>query len=182
MKIIAILLSILVMPFGLALHAEEAAAAPVQATKTTQVNPQGTMEKTLSIIKPDAVQSNHIGDIISRFEKSGLRIAAIKMTTLSQDQAGRFYQEHSERPFYNDLVKFMTSGPVVILVLEGQDAVKSNRTLMGATDPAKADKGTLRADFAESKTRNAVHGSDSSESAAREISFFFMPNEISERY
>lgn len=139
------------------------------------------IEQTLSIIKPDAVQNNHIGEIISRFEQAGLKIAAIKMTTLSKDQAGKFYQVHRDRPFYRDLVDFMSSGPVVILVLEGNQAITKNREIMGATDPKKADKGTLRSDFAESVTRNAVHGSDSPETAKEEIQFFFQPSDISHR-
>ena len=135
-------------------------------------------ERTLSIIKPDAVQKNSIGDIISRFEHAGLHVVGIKMLQLNKDQAGKFYQEHKDRPFYPKLVEFMSSGPVVVLVLEGDQAVAKNRQLMGATDPAKAEKGTLRADFAQSMTYNAVHGSDSPESSKREILFFFQPNEI----
>lgn len=135
-------------------------------------------EYTLSLIKPDAVSANHIGDIIARFEKAGLHIAAIKMVSLSKQQAEQFYAEHKERPFYPDLVTFMTSGPIVAIVLEGNNAVAKNRELMGATDPQKAEKGTLRADFAQSKQKNAVHGSDSPESAKREVTFFFTPAEI----
>lgn len=146
-----------------------------------QQKPVAAVEQTLSIIKPDAVQNNHIGEIISRFEQAGLKIAAIKMTTLSKDQAGKFYNVHRDRPFYRDLVDFMSSGPVVILVLEGNQAITKNREIMGATDPKKADRGTLRADFAESVTRNAVHGSDSPETAKEEIQFFFQPNDISHR-
>lgn len=141
----------------------------------TQVS---TQEKTLSIIKPDAVEDNNIGEIISRFEDAGLKIAAIKMVRLSDKQAGDFYAVHKDRPFYKDLVTFMSSGPVVVMVLEGPDAVAKNRALMGATDPKKAAEGTLRADFAESVQRNAVHGSDSPESAATEIQFFFQPSDI----
>ncbi len=162
---------------------------PAYRTNTTeatrpavvQQRPVAAVEQTLSIIKPDAVQNNHIGEIISRFEQSGLRIAAIKMTTLSKDQAGKFYQVHRDRPFYRDLVDFMSSGPVVILVLEGNQAITKNREIMGATDPKKADRGSLRADFAESVTRNAVHGSDSPETAKEEIQFFFQPSDISHR-
>lgn len=130
-------------------------------------------EQTLSIIKPDAVQAHHIGDVISRFETNGLTIAELKMTKLTKDQAENFYAEHKGRPFYPNLVEYMTSGPVVVMVLDGDSAVTKNRTLMGATDPKKADKGTLRADFGTSIEHNAVHGSDSIESAKREITFFF---------
>jgi nucleoside-diphosphate kinase len=147
-----------------------------------QVQPIGAMEQTLSIIKPDAVASNHIGDIISRFEREGLRIAAIKMALLTQNQAGKFYNAHHDRPFYPELVKFMSSGPVVVMVLEGENAIAKNRQLMGATNPQKAERGTIRAEFAESVTRNAVHGSDSPEAAQEEISFFFQPNEIFKRF
>lgn len=135
-------------------------------------------ERTLSILKPDALKNNHVGDIISRFEKDGLRVVAIKMTKLSPEQAGQFYNVHRDRPFYKSLVQYMSSGPVVILVLEGKQAISKNRALMGATDPKKADKGTIRADFAQSMTENAVHGSDSPESAQQEILFFFKPQEI----
>lgn len=139
-----------------------------------------TKEQTLSIIKPDAVAANHTGEIISRFEKAGLRIAAIKMQKLSNEQAKAFYAIHSERPFFNDLTTFMSSGPSVAIVLEGPNAVAKNREIMGATDFKKADKGSLRADFAQSITKNAVHGSDSIENAKTEIAFFFKPNEIFE--
>ncbi len=135
--------------------------------------PVTNQERTLSIIKPDAVKGNHIGDIISRFEKSGLKIAEIKMVRLSPSQAGEFYGEHHGKPFYDDLVRFMTSGPVVVIVLEGNNAIAKNREIMGATNPEKAMKGTIRADFAQSVTENSVHGSDSPESAQREIGFFF---------
>jgi nucleoside diphosphate kinase len=135
-------------------------------------------EQTLSIIKPDAVKNHYIGSIVSRFEDEKLNIDAIKMTRLTKEQAEKFYAEHRERPFFNDLVEFMTSGPIVAIVLEGNDAIAKNRKIMGATDPKKADKGTLRADFAESMTRNAVHGSDSPEAAQREIQFFFKTDEI----
>src|SRR5262249_35446320 len=138
--------------------------------------PQQKIERTLSILKPDAVRNRHIGDIISRFEDSGLRIAAIKMVRLTPEQAAQFYNIHRERPFYKELVQFMSSGPVVVMVLEGDQAVSKNRQLMGATDPSKAEKGTIRAEYAESISRNAVHGSDSVESANQEIPFFFRPN------
>ena len=136
------------------------------------------MEKTLSIIKPDAVKKGVIGKIIDRFESNGLRVAAMKKIQLTDVTAGGFYAEHKERPFFNDLVKFMTSGPVVIMVLEGKDAISKNRDLMGATNPKEAAKGTIRADFAQSIDANAVHGSDSSQSAAREIKYFFSDIEI----
>jgi nucleoside-diphosphate kinase len=131
------------------------------------------IQQTLSIIKPDAVAKNVIGKIIDRFESNGLKIAAAKKMSLSATQAGEFYAEHKARPFYGELVSFMTSGPVVVMVLEGENAIMKNRDLMGATDPKKADAGTIRADFAESIDANAVHGSDSEEAAKREISFFF---------
>ena len=136
------------------------------------------MQQTLSIIKPDAVKKGVIGKIISRFETNGLRIAAAKKMQLSRYDAGKFYEIHKERPFYNDLIDFMTSGPVVVMVLEGEDAVAKNRELMGATDPKKAEKGTIRADFAESIDANAVHGSDSLENAKNEIAFFFAKREM----
>jgi len=139
-------------------------------------------EKTLSIIKPDAVKSNHIGDIIQRFEQSGLRVSAIQMKHLTEKQAGDFYAVHKERPFYGELVRFMSSGPVVVMVLEGENAVARNREIMGATDPAKASSGTLRHDFAKSVTENAVHGSDSQENAKQEILFFFAGDELQERF
>lgn len=136
------------------------------------------MEQTLSIIKPDAVKKNVIGKIISRFEDNGLKIRAIKKIVLSDAVAGAFYDIHKQRPFFNDLVKFMTSGPVVVMVLEGENAVKKNRELMGDTDPKKAKSGTIRADFAESIDANAVHGSDSLENAKNEIAFFFAKTEL----
>lgn len=139
------------------------------------------VERTLSIIKPDAVAKNVIGEIMSRFEKAGLKIAAAKMLQLSDEQAQGFYAEHEGRPFFADLVSFMTSGPVVVQVLEGENAVGTNRDLMGATNPKEAAAGTIRADFAEAIDANAVHGSDSSASAAREIAFFFRENEICSR-
>lgn len=137
------------------------------------------MERTLSIIKPDAVKKNAIGKIIDRFESNGLRIAAMRKLQLSTQNAQDFYAIHKERPFFRDLVDFMTSGPVVVLVLEGENAVRKNRELMGDTDPKKAQKGTIRADFAESIDANAVHGSDSLENAKNEIAFFFSQTQIS---
>lgn len=131
------------------------------------------VERTLSIIKPDAVSKNVIGEIYTRFEKAGLSIVAAKMTQLDAEVAGGFYAEHSERPFFGDLVSFMTSGPVIVQVLEGENAIATHRDLMGATNPADADAGTIRADFAQSIDENAVHGSDSAESAEREIAYFF---------
>ena len=139
------------------------------------------VERTLSIIKPDAVAKNVIGKIYSRFETNGLKIVAAKMMHMNEDKAGGFYAEHKERPFYGDLVGFMTSGPVIVQVLEGEGAVTKNRDLMGATNPAEAAKGTIRADFAQSIDANAVHGSDSAESAAREIAYFFTADEICPR-
>lgn len=130
-------------------------------------------ERTLSIIKPDAVAKNVVGQILSRFESAGLHIVACKMQQLTQEQAEGFYAEHSERPFFGHLVSFMTSGPVVVQVLEGEGAVNKNRDLMGATNPQEAAEGTIRGDFAESIDANAVHGSDSTTSAAREIAYFF---------
>ena len=138
-------------------------------------------ERTLSIIKPDAVGKNVIGEIYTRFESAGLRIAASRMMQLSDSTAGGFYAEHKGRPFYDDLVKFMTSGPVVVQVLEGEGAIAKNRDLMGATNPQEAAAGTIRADFATTIDANAVHGSDSPESAAREIAYFFAANEVFER-
>lgn len=131
------------------------------------------IERTFSIIKPDAVAKNIIGEIYSRFEKGGLRIVAAKMLHLTREQAEGFYAVHKERPFYKDLVEFMTSGPVMVQVLEGDNAVVKNRELMGATNPQDADPGTIRADFAETVDENAVHGSDAPETAAQEIEFFF---------
>jgi nucleoside-diphosphate kinase len=131
------------------------------------------VERTLSIIKPDAVAKNVIGQILSRFEQADLRIVAAKMVQLSQADAEGFYAEHKERPFFKDLVSFMTSGPVVVQVLEGEGAVLKNRELMGATNPKEAAPGTIRADFADSIDANAVHGSDAAETAAQEIKYFF---------
>lgn len=136
------------------------------------------MEQTLSILKPDAVKKGVIGKIVDRFESNGLRVAAMKKLQLSQAEAGNFYIVHKDRPFYGELIEFMTSGPVVAMVLEGENAVAKNRELMGATDPKKAEKGTVRADFAESIDANAVHGSDSLENAKVEIAFFFANKEI----
>ena len=131
------------------------------------------IQRTLSIIKPDAVAKNVIGQILARFEGAGLKVIAARMAHLSEQEAGQFYAVHKERPFYKDLVSFMTSGPVMIQVLEGEDAIAQNRALMGATDPKKAEAGTIRADFAESIDANAVHGSDAPETAAVEVAFFF---------
>ncbi|NDU86148.1 MAG: nucleoside-diphosphate kinase [Ferrovum sp.] len=131
------------------------------------------LERTLSILKPDAVAKNVIGEIYSRFEKAGLKIVAARMAWLSQNEAEGFYAVHRHRPFFNDLVKFMISGPVMIQVLEGENAILRHRDLMGATDPKKADAGTIRADFAESIDANAVHGSDGVDTAAVEIAYFF---------
>jgi nucleoside-diphosphate kinase len=131
------------------------------------------VEQTLSIIKPDGVQKNLIGEIYSRFEKAGLEIVAARMMHLSQEQAQGFYAVHKERPFFNDLVSYMTSGPVVVQVLQGEGAIAKNREIMGATNPADAEPGTIRADFAESIEENIVHGSDAAETAAVEIAFFF---------
>jgi len=139
------------------------------------------VERTFSIVKPDAVAANHIGEIYSRFEKNGLRIVAAKMLQLSKEKAEGFYAEHSERPFFNDLVAFMTSGPVMVQVLEGEGAVLKNRDLMGATNPKEAAAGTIRADFATSIDENAVHGSDAVESAVREIAYFFSDAELCDR-
>jgi len=136
------------------------------------------MEQTLSIIKPDAVKKGVIGKIIDRFESNGLRIAAMKKMQLDAKKAGEFYAVHAQRPFYGELVEFMTSGPVVVIVLEGEGAMAKNRDLMGATNPKEAAKGTIRADFADSIDANAVHGSDSVENAVNEIKFFFSKEEI----
>jgi|TARA_B110000503_G_C6976279_1_gene341283 nucleoside-diphosphate kinase len=139
------------------------------------------VERTLSIIKPDAVGKNVIGQIYSRFEQAGLSIAAAKMVQLNDTTAGGFYAEHKERGFFADLIAFMTSGPVMVQVLEGEGAVAKNRELMGATNPQEAAAGTIRADFAQSIDANAVHGSDSAESAAREIAYFFTATELCDR-
>lgn len=139
------------------------------------------IERTLSIIKPDAVGANHIGEIFSRFEKNDLKIIATKMKHLSKEEAEGFYAEHKERGFFNDLVAFMTSGPVVVSVLEGENAVLAHRDILGATNPKEAIAGTIRADFATSIDENAAHGSDSTTSAEREIAYFFTDNEVCPR-
>ena len=139
------------------------------------------VERTLSIIKPDAVAKNVIGEIVTRFEKAGLQVVAAKMLKLDDEKAGGFYAEHKERPFFGALVDFMTSGPVMVQVLEGENAVLANREIMGATNPADAAAGTLRSDYAASIDENAVHGSDAPESAAREIAYFFSEEEICPR-
>lgn len=136
------------------------------------------LERTLSIIKPDAVAKNVIGQIITRFENAGLKVKAARMAHLTKDDAQGFYAVHKERPFFNDLVSFMISGPVMILVLEGENAVLANRDLMGATNPQEAARGTIRADFADSIDANAVHGSDSAENAAIEIAYFFSTEQV----
>jgi len=137
-----------------------------------------SIEQTLSIIKPDAVSKNVVGEIYSRFEKAGLKIAAARMMHLSKEQAEAFYAVHKGRPFFNDLVNFMISGPVMVQVLSGENAIVKNRELMGATNPAEADAGTIRADFADSIDANAVHGSDAAATAAEEIAFFFKADEL----
>ncbi len=139
------------------------------------------IQRTLSIIKPDAVAKNVVGDIIRRFEENGLTVIATRMTHLSAVEAGRFYAVHAERPFYNDLCDFMSSGPVLAMVLEGKNAVALNRQLMGATNPKEAEAGTIRADHADSIDANAVHGSDSEENAATEIAFFFADLDLHSR-
>lgn len=139
------------------------------------------VEQTLSIIKPDGVQKNLVGEILSRFEKAGLRIVAARMAHLSKEEAEDFYAVHRERPFFGDLVRYMTSGPVMIQVLEGENAIERNRSIMGATNPADAERGTIRADFAESIEENVVHGSDATDTAAREIAFFFADGGICPR-
>jgi nucleoside-diphosphate kinase len=139
------------------------------------------VERTLSIVKPDAVAKNAIGEIYSRFEKAGLSVIAARMLTLSEVQAEGFYAVHRERPFFRDLVRFMISGPIMVQVLEGEDAIAKNRELMGATDPKKAKQGTIRADFADSIDANAVHGSDGAETARAEIAYFFPASEIFSR-
>jgi len=140
-----------------------------------------SVERTLSIIKPDAVAKNVIGQIMARFEQAGLKVIGARMMQLSSEEAGRFYAVHKERPFFKDLVDFMVSGPVFVQVLEGENAIQTNRDLMGATDPKKADKGTIRGDFAESIDANAVHGSDAPETAQTEIAFFFPEMNIHSR-
>lgn len=140
-----------------------------------------TIEKTLSIIKPDAIRKNIVGEVIARLEKGGLKIVAAKMLHLSQQQAESFYGVHKERPFFKDLVAYISSGPVLAMVLEGNNAISTNREIMGATDPKKAAQGTIRADFADSIEANVVHGSDGPETAKTEINFFFAPHEIHQR-
>lgn len=140
-----------------------------------------SQERTVSIIKPDAVAKNVIGEIYSRFEKAGLKIVAAKMMQLSEEKAGEFYAVHKERPFYGELIAFMTSGPVMVQVLEGDNAIAKNREVMGATNPKEAAAGTIRADFAESIDENAVHGSDGSDTAKAEIAFFFSDDELCPR-
>ena len=139
------------------------------------------IERTLSIIKPDAVAKNVVGQIYARFEAAGLKVVAARMVHLSRGEAEQFYAVHKERPFFKDLVEFMISGPVMIQVLEGEGAILKNRDLMGATDPKKAEKGTIRADFADSIDANAVHGSDSAENARSEVEYFFKPNQVFKR-
>jgi len=139
------------------------------------------VERTLSIIKPDAVAKNVIGEILARFEKAGLKIVAARMVHLSRAEAEGFYAVHKARPFFKDLVEFMISGPVMVQVLEGDNAIQKNRDLMGATDPKKADKGTIRADFAQSIDANAVHGSDAAETARTEIAYFFPQSQVYSR-
>lgn len=140
------------------------------------------MEQTLSIIKPNAVTKNRIGEIVARFESEGIRIAAMKMMVLSHEKAHAFYVEHKGKPFFGSLVQFMTSGPVVVMVLEGEEVIQKNRKIMGHTDPAKAEPNTLRKLYADSIDHNAVHGSDSAQSADREIAFFFDRQEIAGRF
>ena len=139
------------------------------------------VERTISIVKPDAVAKNVIGQILTRFEGAGLKVIAARMTQLSEKEAGGFYAVHRDRPFFRDLVSFMISGPVMVLALEGESAIAKNRELMGATDPKKADKGTIRADFADSIDANAVHGSDSPETARDEIAYYFPTLELFSR-
>jgi nucleoside-diphosphate kinase len=139
------------------------------------------LERTLSIVKPDGVARNLIGEVYRRFEQAGLRIIAARMRHLSQLEAEAFYAVHRERPFYKDLVRYMTSGPVIVQVLEGENAIAKNREIMGATDPKKAAPGTIRADLAESIERNVVHGSDASDTAAREVAFFFSGTDVHPR-
>lgn len=140
-----------------------------------------SIERTLSMIKPDAVKNNHVGEIYHRFERNGLTVIAAKMMHLSTEQAGEFYAVHKERPFYGELVEFMSSGPIMVQVLEGPSAISQYRDLMGATNPDEAAPGTIRAEFADSVGENAVHGSDAAETAQEEINFFFKPEEIVSR-
>jgi len=157
------------------------ALGPDTARIVTPGVPEMAIERTFSIIKPDAVAKNVIGEIYSRFEKAGLKIIAAKMLHLSKDQAEGFYAVHKERPFFNDLVEFMTSGPVMVQVLEGENAISLNRAIMGATNPKDAEPGTIRADFADTIDENAVHGSDGPDTAEAEITFFFPEQEICPR-
>ncbi|KAF3361600.1 Nucleoside diphosphate kinase 1 [Chlamydiales bacterium STE3] len=143
---------------------------------------EGQIEQTLSLIKPDAVEANHVGDIIAKFEKDNLRIAALKMVKLTKKQAEEFYSVHQGKAFFDTLTDYMSSGPLVAIVLEGKDSVAKNRKIMGATDPQKAESETIRALFASSITKNAVHGSDSLENAKKEIPFFFAPSEVYSRW
>lgn len=145
---------------------------------TTSLSLFAAHEQTLAIIKPDAVASNHIGDIIARLEQNGLRVEGLKMTRLQKAQAEKFYEIHKDRPFYSDLVAFMSSGPIVAIALAGDNGVAKNREVIGATNPKEAAKGTIRADFATSLTKNAIHGSDSVENAKNEINFFFRSEEL----
>jgi nucleoside-diphosphate kinase len=140
------------------------------------------IERTLSIIKPDGVSKNVIGEIIKRFEANGLRIAAMKMIHATKEMCGKFYDVHKDKPFYHSLIDFMSSQPIVVMVLEGENAIQKNREIMGVTDPAKAEKGTIRRDFGTNVEKNAVHGSDSPETAKREIQFFFNESEIYRRF
>lgn len=158
-----------------------AIAIPAYCDPTPSGENNVAIEQTLSIIKPDAVGNSKIGAIINRFEENGLRVVAMRMAHLTPAQAGEFYAIHKGRPFYNDLVSFMTSGPVVIMVLEGENAVAKNRDIMGATNPAQAAPGTIRADFAKTIDENAVHGSDSLDNARQEVAFFFSQEEICPR-
>ena len=137
---------------------------------------------TLAIVKPNAVKKNHIGDIIAKLEKGGLRVAALKMQQLTLDQAKKFYEVHKDRTFFKQLTTFMSSAPIVAIALEGENAVKVSRDILGATDPSKASRGTIRADFGDSLTENAIHGSDSEESAQKELSFFFRRDELQQRF
>lgn len=155
-----------------------AAALSVAFSATALFAATPTKEQTLSIIKPDAVAKHHIGQIIARFELNGLSVDAIRMLKFNRKLAEEFYSEHKGKPFFDDLVAFMTSGPIVVMVLSGDDAIEKNRAIMGVTNPNQAAPNTLRRDFAESMTRNAVHGSDSPASAKREIAFFFTPEDL----
>jgi nucleoside-diphosphate kinase len=159
-------------------NAQKAIQDPYAPPPADELRSNQKVERTLSILKPDALKNRHIGDIISRFEDAGMHVAALKMIKLTPEQAGQFYSAHRDRPFYAELVKYMSSGPIVVMVLEGDQAISRNRQMMGATNPLNATPGSIRADYAESTTKNAVHGSDSPESARQEIAFFFKPDEI----